>query len=168
MNVSTDLSKAPVYVVLDGDILIDAPLGKVWTHVMDPPSWQNYSVYQHVSGEPGKEGELMLLKKEERGSSSTPYYARTVKIEPQQRVIWKIFREPGAEDGGPRFGIVDFQVSRVEGKTRFSYDVLYEIAPPAESERQAFSDQMHQNFRTLLDTVVPKLKVLSEGKSAAS
>lgn len=166
MSLATENMRAPVYVLLDGDMLLNAPVATTWPHVIDYLSWQNYSIARHLAGKPGQEGELVLLKKEESGSSTTPYYARTVKIDPQRRIVWKIFREPGAEAGGATFGIVEFRVEQVEGKTRFSYDLLYEYTPPPgddEGELQRFKEQQHSNLHTLLSNVLPRLRQRVEG-----
>ena len=72
---------APVYVVREGEMILDASVKDVWPHVINYPSWQNYSIVQRISGAPGQEGEVVLLKKEEGKSASTPYYARTIKVD---------------------------------------------------------------------------------------
>lgn len=164
MSAVRDDVPSPVYVFLEGHLLLNAPASKAWPHVINYLSWQNYSVAQHVSGGVGKEGELVLLKKEETGSSSTPYYARTIKLEPERRVVWKVFREHGKEGGGASLGIVEFRLDEVDGRSRFTYDLIYEFAAPSndENERQSFKEQQQRNLETLLSSVLPKLKTRVE------
>lgn len=164
-GITDERKTAPVYIVREGEILIDAPIRDVWPHVVNYPSWQNYSIVQHVSGPPGQEGEVILLKKEEGKTPTTPYYARTIKLDPERRVIWKTYRE-----NVNSFGIVEFKVDPVEGKTRFSHSILYEhlVAYEDESELDAFRNQQYEYFELLTATVFPRLKVLAEkGRAAA-
>lgn len=146
-----------VYVVRRGDLELEAPVERVWPELLSYTSWQNYSVVQHISGEPGGEGEVVLLQKDEKGSSSLPYYARTVKIDPLERVIWKTFRE-----GHDYSGIVEFEIDDLGGRTRFSYRTLYEHVFPSAAEAEAFRSERETGFTTLTSTVFPQLKRLVE------
>lgn len=135
--------------------MLEASPEKVWPHVLDYPSWQNYAIVQHVSGTPGQEGEVVLLQKDELGIKSTPYLARTIKLDPGRRVIWKTYRE-----NADYFGIVEFRIDEVQGKTRFCWNLLYEYVIPYEheSELAAFRKQQYEYFETLSSVVFPKLK----------
>jgi hypothetical protein len=150
---------APVYIVLERETMIDAPVKTVWRHALNYPSWQNYSIVQHVSGERGEEGEVVLLKKEETSAPTTAYYARTIKIEPERRVIWKTFRE-----NVNYFGIVEFRFHDVNGTTRFCNNSLYEHNVPYrdEAEIEAFRRQAYANMEELLASILPKLKAVAE------
>lgn len=161
-----DASQDPTYVVLNGAAMLEADAKAAWAHIINYPSWQNYSIVQYVSGKAGQEGELLLLKKEERGASSTAYYARTVKIEPERRIIWKIFREKPAE-GEATFGIVDFSVQAAEGGSLFTYRLFYEFASPqgGEDDLELFREQKQQGIKNLLAAVIPKLEALVKGGS---
>jgi len=155
------LPVAPVYLVFSGDFLLDGPLKRVYQHVLNYPSWQNYTAVEHVSGERGEEGELVILKKEEEGFSFPPYYARTIKIEPERRLIWKVYpTEQGIE--GDFFGIVDFKVRQEGEQTRFSYNAIYEFQVPfqSESDLDRFRSEQSSNFEALFSSVFPKLKQL--------
>lgn len=155
----SDVKIAPVYVVIERETIIDAPVATVWRHALNYPSWQNYSIVKHVSGTPGQEGEVVLLKKEELSTPTTAYYARTIKLEPERRVIWKTFRE-----NVDYFGIVDFRFYDLGGKTRFCNNSLYEHNIPyrEESEIEAFRKQAYANMDALLASILPKLKQLAE------
>jgi hypothetical protein len=150
---------APVYVILERETLINAPVSTVWRHAINYPSWQNYSIVKHISGVPGQEGEVTLLKKDELSSPTTAYYARTLKIEPERRIVWKTFR-----DNVDYFGIVDFRFYDEGGKTRFCNNSLYEHNIPYqdESEIEAFRAQAYANMEQLLASILPKLKKLAE------
>lgn len=158
----------PVYLVLGGELMIDAPVEQVWHHVLNYPSWQNYSSVEHISGEPGGEGEVVLLRKEEEGFTFPPYYARTIKLEPRRRSMWKTYPETRTQ-GNDFFGIVEFRLEESQGTTRFSYNTLYEFLVPhvEKSELDAFRERQRENFETLLAAIFPKLKALAEQKRAA-
>lgn len=154
-----------VYLLFDGELMIDAPIEDTWRHVMNYPSWQNYSIVQHVSGEPGGEGEEVLLKKEEGTEERPPYRARTIKIDAQHRIIWKTYPEHAHESG---FGIVEFKVDKAEGKTRFSYNTLYEFVVPYqhENELELFRRKTSAEIELVFSTIFSKLKTLAESERA--
>jgi uncharacterized protein YndB with AHSA1/START domain len=152
---------APVYVILNNELTIDAPIEKVWRHMIDYSSWQNYSVREHVSGEPGQEGEVVLLKKEEKEYVSAPYFARTIKIDPGRRIVWKTYR-----DTPDYFGIVDFRLYDSGGKTRFCTNNLYEFLVPYrhESELEAFRKERYALSEAVFAATHARLKALAEAK----
>lgn len=152
----------PLYIVWNGEMMLDARPEDAWPHVINYPSWQNYSIVRHVSGEVGQEGEVMLLQKDE-GGPSAPYFARTIKLDPGRRIIWKTFCEKGSQEI-EHFGIVEFKVDEAAGKTRFSYNLLYEfeMPPRSESELQAFRNEQYTGIQSLLAKVLPKLRDVVE------
>jgi hypothetical protein len=157
-----DKNSAPVYVVRRGDLIISAPIAIVWQHVLDFPTWQKYSIVESVSGEPGKEGEVLHLKKDE-GLDMEAYYARTIRLEHESRALWKTFRP-----GEPYFGVVDFNVERIDDETtRFFYNVFYEFVveygDPA--ELAAFEAHINGNFDVLTQVVLPRLKTVAEASA---
>lgn len=154
---------APVYLIRSGELMLDRPLKEAWPLVIDYPSWQNYSKVEHVSGRPGEKGEVVVLHKEEEGFKFPPYCARTIKLEPERRVIWKTWPQ-GDEQNGDFFGIVDFTVQAVNDQTRFRVDMLYEfrVSYQDESELEEFRKQQDANFDALFSVVLPKLKKLAE------
>lgn len=153
----------PVYLVLSGEFAINAPTAEVWRHVVNYPSWQNYSSVQHISGESGGEGEIVLLRKDEEGFTFPPYYARTIRLETQRRAIWKTYPEKRTPETD-FFGIVEFRLEDRQGKTQFSYNTLYEFMVPYTDKREldAFRDREGENFNNLLAAIFPKLKALAE------
>lgn len=150
---------APVYLLWEGDLILDSPIKDAWPHVINYPSWQNYSSVEHISGEPGQEGEVVLLKKDEEGFTFPPYCTRTIKLDPACRVIWKTYpAEPTEENDF--FGIVDFSLHEMNGKTRFSYKTLYEFLVPYRNENDlhTFREQQYDNFEALFSSILPKLQ----------
>jgi hypothetical protein len=163
-NTSDDSAQlVPVYLVFNGETMLDAPLKDAWPHVVNYTAWQNYPIVQHVSGKPGQEGEVVLLKKDETGFTFPPYYARTIKLDPLRRVIWKTYPEKKSP-GIDFFGIVEFSVAEAGGKTRFSYQLLYEmlLPPQSEDELAAFRKQQHENTAAMFAAILLKLKRLVE------
>src|ERR1700722_10242014 len=140
----------PVYLVMGGAIVIEAPLQRTWLQMVDYPSWQTFDICQHISGPVGQEGEVVRLSKDEPGFSFPPYYARTIKIVPEQRIIWKTYPEKGQEVDF--FGIVDFMVQDDSRKTRLTYGVLYEFQVPHSdaAELEAFQKAQYENFGNLI------------------
>jgi hypothetical protein len=160
---------APVYLVWSGEFMIDAPLERVWAHALNYPSWQDYSMVRHLEGPVGGEGELVLLKKEESGFNFPPYYARTIKLDQNGTVIWKVFLEKGSQPND-FFGIVEFRVHRVQTGTRFWYNCIYEFEVPYhhESELDAFRKTQFESFDAVFAVTFPKLKALAEGSEVST
>lgn len=156
---------APVYVVFEGEMMIDAPARYVWRHAINYPSWQNYSVNRHISGPRGQEGEVVLLQKNENVYVSQPYYARTIKVDPERRIIWKTYR-----DNSDYFGIVEFRLQEVDGRTRFHNNALYEFFVPyeEEGELETFRKERLSISEAVFATVFPRLKELAEREAATS
>jgi hypothetical protein len=115
-------------------------------------------VSQHISGRPGQEGEVVLLKKEEEGFTTPPYYARTIKLDPGHKVIWKVFFDNEIDF----FGIVEFEVHEANDKTRFEYNLLYEwlVSYSDESELDSFRQQQYDRYEIMISTIFPKLQQL--------
>jgi hypothetical protein len=153
----------PVYLVLNGEMLLNAPIETAWRHMINYPSWQNYSTVRHISGIPGEEGEVVRLQKEEKEFAFPPYFARTIRLDPPRRVIWKTYLEKGTEEVD-RFGIVEFRLVAEAVGTRFLYSLLYEFQVPFrhESELECFRNQQYANFAALLAVTHPKLRTLVE------
>ncbi len=152
---------APVYVVWSGETLLDSAIENSWRHLINYPSWQNYSMVRHIEGEQGAEGELVMLSKEEEGAFVPRYYARTVKLDPINKiVIWKCYPESrSAEDFQ---GFVEFRLYEDGERTRYWYNLIYEFMIPFEHEGELhlFRKQRYENFAVLYDAVLPKLKEL--------
>jgi uncharacterized protein YndB with AHSA1/START domain len=158
----------PVYMFWDTELLIQAPAKDVWPHLVDYKSWQTYSLLERVSGKPGEVGEVMRMRKDEKGFVFPTYYARTIKIEPGHRIVWKTFMDKGATDVD-RFGIVDFRLyEKPDGTTLFRDHLIYEFLVPYrdESELDAFREQQNKNMETLFSVTRPKLKKLVEKRGS--
>lgn len=159
---------APAYMVLDGSLTLAGPVEDVWPIVLDFPGWQDFSSSETVSGTPGAVREVTLLKKEEPGLESfPPYYARTVKIVPRERIIWKTFPQRSSADDPTFFGIVDFRLEPRGNETLFIYNVFYEfvVNDLDETEAIAYENEMTANFGQMMASVFPKLVRLCEGSA---
>lgn len=152
--------KAPVYVLMDGEMLLDAPLNECWRCVLDYPSWQSYSTVRHVSGEPGGEGEVVMLRREEPGVAHSPYYAKTINLDPPCRVVWKTY--PAQPTNDEFFGIVDFRLSEQAARVCFRYSVLFEFTVPYrdECELRARRDERRADLEALFAAILPALREL--------
>jgi hypothetical protein len=152
---------AAVDLVWNGEWTFDAPLHDVWRHVIDYPSWQNYSSVEHVSGQVGCEGEVVLLRKDEPGFEFPPYYARTIKLDPPHWVIWKTFPMRASPEN--QFsGIVEFRLNEASGRTRYWFQSIYEFSVPhtEEAELHKFRQRQNANMLRLYDSIYPKLQAL--------
>lgn len=167
MQPSTGTPRVPVYLVWRGDTVLNATPSEAWPHILNYTSWQTYPIAEHISGRPGAAGEVVRLKKDEAGFSFPPYYARTVLLEPGQRVIWKTF--PEKESAGPDFfGFVEFSVQSMDaGHARFCYRFLYEFLMPQQSEDEieAFRQQQYANTEAMFASTLPKLRRLVERRT---
>jgi hypothetical protein len=153
----------PVYLFWETETILNAPVKDVWPHIVNYPSWQGFSTVKTISGKPGQEGEVVSLQKDEKGFVFPPYYARTIKIELQRRIVWKTFIDKGSAEID-RFGIVDFKLFEGEGKTRFCSNLLYEFLVPYEHESEiaTFRETQDENFKSLFASTRPKLIKLVE------
>lgn len=158
------MKTAPVYIVRSGEMEIEATAAETWPFVVDYPSWQNYSTVETIEGTPGRAGEVVRLTKDEPGFVFPTYFARTILVEPERKILWKTYLDP---DSGeiPRFGIVEFRLSERDGKTVFWSNLIYEFTVPYETEDdlRRFEEEQNENFRVLQTSTHPKLKRLVEG-----
>jgi hypothetical protein len=160
---------SPAYVIVDGTLLLDAPVEAAWPCVVDYPSWQDFSGIERISGAVGEEGEVFYLTKVEEGFEFPPYYARTLKVEHESHIVWKTFAADVPEGTG-FFGVVQFWVGPAgDAQTRFRYQLLYEFDGPfaSEAEREAFTRDKYEDFATLWASIGPKLQKLVISRSAA-
>jgi len=155
---------APVYLVWDGEMILNANIENSWRHVFNYPSWQNYSSVDLVSGEAGKEGEVTILRKDEEGFTFPPYCARTIFLQPGKKVIWKTY--PADGDGDYFSGFIDFRLFDLGEKTRFCYHTIYEflVTYEHEIELERFKASQYENFGKLFDSILPKLQSLVESE----
>lgn len=160
----------PVDLVFTGDFELDAAAVEVWPHVLNYPQWQNFPVAEHVSGERGQEGEVVRLKKETDGYTIGPYYARTLKLEPGSRVIWKVYTDPadsveGVGNAADVVGIVEFRVADTNNdRSRFSYNLIYEylVESTDQAELDAFREQQKKDWGAMIEHNWDNLRRLVE------
>jgi|HubBroStandDraft_4_1064222.scaffolds.fasta_scaffold01302_6 hypothetical protein len=156
----------PVYLMFEGEFLLNAPTQQAWAHVIDYPSWQNYTLVEHVSGPRGGEGEVVRLIKEEAGFSFPPFCARTVKLEPDSRVIWKVYFDKRPVEYRDFFGLAEFKISATEdlSKTRFAYRLFYEfvIQFQRDAELEKFRSDQEQGLNAEFASIWAKLRDVVE------
>jgi uncharacterized protein YndB with AHSA1/START domain len=113
------------------EIVIDRPAAEVWAILndQDPAAIQlwNPTVTQidHVSGERGKEGEVVIVGKD---TGQTPFYMRTIRIVPNQQRVLRIDQVDGL-----MCGYVDHSLYETDGKTTVVYNGYLETKIPAEA-----------------------------------
>lgn len=162
IDVSSKPASTPIYLVWNGELMIDATPATIWPHILNYPEWQKFSITERVEGVPNSEGEVVLLKKIEAGFDFPPYHARTIKLDPEKRIIWKTY--PEREDDRSFFGIVEFTLAPTGPATRFNYNILYEflLSDATVEEADAFRNSQRQSSQDVFDAIFPRLKALSE------
>jgi hypothetical protein len=150
----------PATIIVDGELLLEAPVGVAWTCIIDYPSWQSYSTIERLSGVVGAEDEVFYLTKGEEGFEFPPHFTRTLKIVPESHIAWKTFAADVPEGTG-FIGIIQFRVAPANDprKTRFTYQAVYEFNGPFASaaEREAFKQGKYDDFAVLWASIGPKL-----------
>ena len=152
--------ESPVYLVWEGELILNSDVSQSWRHILNFPSWQNYSSVESVEGPVGKEGEVVILRKDEEGFTFPPYYAKTIYLKEQEKVIWKTY----PLDGDDFIGFIDFRVESIGDKTRFRYHTIYEfiVECDRDSDLLEFKVEQYKNFGNLFDSILPKLVELVE------
>jgi hypothetical protein len=165
------IKETPAYMIMDGGFVLDAPVDVAWPCVTDFPRWQGFSLVERaIEGVVDEENEVFRLCKEEVGFEwPGAYYARTLMIDPGSRIVWKTFPTDVPEGTG-YFGIVDFRLEpEGEGRSRFTYHVVYEFNGPfaSEADRRAFSQAESDNFEVLWASIGPKLRQLVASRESS-
>lgn len=162
MSTKGSAQLSPVYLVWTQDLVIEAAPAAVWPHVLDYPKWQQFAITERISGEANTAGEIVLLKKIEAGFDFPPYYARTILLELNRRIIWKTYHHESAPMGF--VGFVDFTLKPEEARTRFTYNIIYEflLDNSDSAEREAFRREQQAASQRVFDSIFPKLKRLVE------
>jgi hypothetical protein len=162
MSSISTVKDSPVYVIMDGGFSLDASVDVAWGSVVDFPSWQGFSSIERISGVIGAEEEVFLLVKNGESFDFPPFYARTLRVEPHRRIIWKTFPADVLEGTG-FVGIVEFRLESAEaGTSRFSYHSIYEFNGPfsSEAERLSFRNAQYDDFSNEWKLIGPKLEEL--------
>jgi hypothetical protein len=91
-----------------------------------------------------------------------PYLVKIVHVEPERRVVWKMFPEHG--DGFLAF--VEFAISPVGSRTQFQYHVYTEALLPRMSSKElaAAEKKMADDYERLEKHIFPILKRVAEGQ----
>jgi len=156
----------PVNFVICGELTIDAPVEAVWPRALEYTSWQHFTHVESISGKASEEGEVVLLRKVEKGLEEfPPYYAKTLKLVNKKQIVWKTFPKEG-EDFSDFTGIIDFRFRPVNGNTNFSYSIYYEFRIQENDDKkvQEYERDMKANFEALIADTMPRLKHLVESE----
>jgi hypothetical protein len=136
-----------VDVVSVQDIVLNGPIDEVWPIAFDYPSWQAYIHRELVAGRAGEEGEVFLIGKEADELAGQRKYCRTVKVDPPNQVIWRIYSEPGGGDWDYEFnGTVEYRLTEADDgkKTRFVIQVIKEFVVPYDNETDLVEVQQRE------------------------
>jgi Polyketide cyclase / dehydrase and lipid transport len=166
----------PVDLVFSGEVELDAAPHDVWPYVLDYASWQNFPVARRIGGEAGQEGELVLLQAEEDGHTIGPFYGRTIKLEAERRIVWKMYVDPqqgvGWIEGALDFsGTVDFRLEPSgEGRTTIHWNNIYEyrVTDRGPEATDAWRRRQQEETEAALAAVWPRLKQLVESPNRSS
>ena len=104
--------------VVRTEITIDRPADEVWPVLIDMASWKDsIGSLDHVSGEPGAEGELKFMTPS-GGTAEQGFFIQMVRLAPPNQFVMKIFPK---DDSFLCFA--DFTLTEEEGVTHIVYDV---------------------------------------------
>jgi len=120
--------------VVRTEITIDRPADEVWPVLIDMASWKDsIGSLDHVSGEPGAEGELKFMTPS-GGTAEGGFYIQTVRLAPPRQFVMKIFPK---DDSFLCFA--DFTLTEEEGVTHIVYDVYTEDRFEGMTEEKALA-----------------------------
>jgi len=116
------------------EITIERPAAEVWPTLVDLPSWKDsIGSLEHVSGEPGAEGELKYMTPT-GGNAEQGFFIQTVRLAPPRQYVMKIFPK---DDSFLCFA--DFTLTEEEGVTHIVYDVYTEDRFEGMTEEKALA-----------------------------
>ncbi len=147
------------------EVTINRPAIEVWPTLVDLPSWKDsIGALDHVSGEPGAEGEVRLMTPA-GGTADQGFFIQTVLLAAPQQFVMKIFPK---DDSFLCFA--DFTLTEDEGVTHIAYDVYTEdrFEGMTDEEALALGEKIKKATIDKHNADNRRLKELVEGKSAAS
>lgn len=134
---------ASLFRVARTEVIVDRPADEVWAVLTDlsfdvTKLWNPDVVsVEHVSGEPGRENEFVLVSKTTLSSATrtrmAPFYMRTVRMVPCRQRVLRI----DAVDGSI-CGFVDHSLDESGGKTRVIYNGYLEQRRVPGNQLEAF------------------------------
>jgi len=147
------------------EVTIDRPADEVWPVLIDLPSWKDsIGSLDHVSGEPGAEGELKFMTPS-GGTAGGGFYIQTVRLAPPRQFVMKIFPKDDSF-----FCFADFTLIEDEGVTHIVYDVYTEdrFEGMTEEEARALGEKIQQATIDKHNAENRRLKELVEGTETSS
>lgn len=147
--------------VVRTEITIDRPADEVWPVLIDMASWKDsIGSLDHVSGEPGAEGELKFMTPS-GGTAEQGFFIQMVRLAPPNQFVMKIFPK---DDSFLCFA--DFTLTEEEGVTHIVYDVYTEdrFEGMTEEKALALGNEFQQATIDKHNADNRRLKELVEGR----
>jgi len=120
--------------VVRTEVTINRPAAEVWPTLVDLPVWKDsIGALDHVSGEPGAEGEVRLMTPT-GGTADQGFFIQTVLLAAPQQFVMKIFPK---DDSFLCFA--DFTLTEDEGVTHIVYDVYTEDRYEGMTDQEALA-----------------------------
>jgi hypothetical protein len=106
------------------EVHVNCSLELAWETLLHYPKWNPTFVgatVKRVRGSFGQEGELVLINKEllkdVHGNRLPQFYAETIKVIPQKKLVWLAY----PEEGLAFCDFVDFELTKTDSGVRFVY-----------------------------------------------
>ena len=140
-------------------IAIDAPLETVWRHVINVQSWMYEFSMDHVSGDPGQEGEVL------RVYSGQEFLAQTTSVIQNELLV--ISNLPSTFQDEYSTGVAVITLNDVAGKTMvdltMSRRYTWQSSGPDPAKQTRESTEFQERTRTTWKGFLDRLRTLAEG-----
>jgi len=151
--------------VVRTEVTINRPAAEVWPTLVDLPSWKDsIGSLEHVSGEPGAEGELKFMTPA-GGTAEQGFFIQTVRLAPPRQFVIKVFPKDDSF-----FCFADFTLTEDEGVTHIVYDVYTEdrFEGMTDEEALALGEKIKKATIDKHNAENRRLKELVEGRETYS
>jgi hypothetical protein len=151
--------------VVRTEITINRPAAEVWPTLVDLASWKDsIGSLDHVSGEPGAEGELEFMTPA-GGTAEQGFFVQTVLLAPPRQFVIKVFPKDDSF-----FCFADFTLTENGGVTHIIYNVYTEdrFEGMTEEEARALGEKIRQATIDKHNAENRRLKELVEGRETSS
>jgi len=142
-------------------IPIDAPVDIVWSHLMDLGSWMYDFELSHVSGEAGKEGEVLRLY------PGQDFFSQIISIVPNELLV--VANLPVTFKGEMATGVTVITLNAFQDRTTVDLTISRRFTWQAEGEnplkKTRESAEFIERTRAMWGRFLEKLRALSEAPS---
>jgi hypothetical protein len=156
--------RLPGHLITHNEVVIDRPAAAVWPYIIDPLGWKQGQRLRHLSGDPGRVGELFGGYDADTPDEIT-LHLQNVELRPRERRTIKLMRPDGA-----LLGFASWTLVEREGRTTVSYDVSMvsdfpsgEVMGHSLDEVEAMERASFESNRRRFDSELRALKALVEG-----